>query len=104
MRHITEQTHLLLGGEVVHDVEELADLLRCLALDHVGDGLAANIKEGLDVEVVGGQDNLKQHFLIDTNELLVPLADVGCPLASLVLILICICRGQGLATMVLAVL
>ncbi len=43
---------LLLGSEVVCDVECLADLVRRLALDHVGDGLAANIKEGLDVEVV----------------------------------------------------
>jgi hypothetical protein len=34
------------------DVEGLADLLWGLALDHVGHGLAANVKEGLDIEVV----------------------------------------------------
>ena len=45
---------LLLGSEVILNVEGLADLLRRLALDHVRDGLAADIKEGLDVEVVGG--------------------------------------------------
>lgn len=45
---------LLLGGEVVLDVERLADLLGRLALDHVGDGFAADVEEGLDVEVVGG--------------------------------------------------
>jgi hypothetical protein len=45
---------LLLRGEVVLDVERLADLVGGLALDHVGDGLAADVKEGLDVEVVGG--------------------------------------------------
>lgn len=44
---------LLFGGEVVLDVESLPDFLRRLALDHVGDGLASNIQEGLDVEVVG---------------------------------------------------
>lgn len=44
---------LLLGGEVVLDVESLADLVGGLALDHVGDGLAADVEEGLDVEVVG---------------------------------------------------
>ena len=44
----------LLGSEVVLDVEGLANLLRRLALDHVGDGLAADIEELLDVEVVGG--------------------------------------------------
>jgi hypothetical protein len=43
---------LLLRGEVIGDVECLSDLLRGLALDHVGDGLAANIQKGLDVEVV----------------------------------------------------
>jgi len=45
---------LLLRGEVIGDVERLSDLLGGLALDHVGDGLAANIQKGLDVEVVGG--------------------------------------------------
>jgi hypothetical protein len=45
---------LLLGGEVVLDVESLTDLIGRLALDHVGDGLAADVKEGLDVEVVSG--------------------------------------------------
>ena len=44
---------LLLRCEVVGDVEGLSDLLGGLALDHVGNGLAANIKKGLDVEVVG---------------------------------------------------
>lgn len=36
--------HLLLlgGGEVVLDVEGLADLLRSLALDHVSDSLAGH--------------------------------------------------------------
>jgi len=45
---------LLLGGEIVGDVECLADLLRRFALDHVGDGLAANIQECLDIKVVRG--------------------------------------------------
>jgi hypothetical protein len=45
---------LLLGREIVLDVECLADLVGGLALDHVGYGLAANVQERLDVEVVGG--------------------------------------------------
>ena len=45
---------LLLGGEIVLDVEGLADLVGGLALDHVGNRLAADVEEGLDVEVVGG--------------------------------------------------
>ena len=58
----------------------------------------------LDVEVVGSKDNLKQHLLVDVDELLVPLADVSRPLAGLVLALIGIRRREGLAAMVLAVL
>jgi hypothetical protein len=36
-------SYLLLWGEVIHDVEEFPDLLGCLTLDHVGDGLAAYV-------------------------------------------------------------
>jgi hypothetical protein len=43
---------LFLGGEVIGDVESLSDLLGGLALDHVGNGLAADVKERLDVKVV----------------------------------------------------
>ena len=91
---------LLLGSEVVLDVEGLANLLGRLALDHVGDGLAANVQQGFNIEVVRGlkdiissylffpqplsfnpretyQDNLKEHLLIDLHELLIPLVDVG---------------------------
>lgn len=57
---------LLLGGEVVGDVECLADLLWGFALDHVGDGLASNVKEGLDVKVVGG---LREIVLVLQKEL-----------------------------------
>lgn len=51
---LTTDLIFLLGSKVVLNVEGLADLFRGLALDHVCDGLAANIEEGLDVEVVGG--------------------------------------------------
>lgn len=44
---------LLLWCEIVLNVEGLADLLWRLALDHVCDGLAADVEKGLDVEVVG---------------------------------------------------
>jgi hypothetical protein len=43
---------LLLGSEVIGDIEGLSNLLWRLALDYVGDGLATNIKEGLDIEIV----------------------------------------------------
>ena len=68
---------LLLGSEVVLDVERLADLLRRLALDHVGDSLAADVEQSLDIHVVGGEDDLEEHLLVDLHELLVPLFNVG---------------------------
>ena len=40
---------LLLGGEVVGDVECLSDLLRRLSLNHVCDSLASYIQQRLDV-------------------------------------------------------
>jgi hypothetical protein len=46
---LTTDLLFLLGGEVVGDIESLAD-----PLDHVGNRLATNVKEGLDVEVIGG--------------------------------------------------
>lgn len=49
---LTTDLILLLGGEIVLDVERLSDLVGGLALDHVGDGLAADVEEGLDVKVV----------------------------------------------------
>lgn len=107
---------LLLRSEVVLDVERLPDLLGGLALDHVGNSLAANIKESLDVEIVGGlrdgvsrssefmlrpspeygslkvascwtyQDDLKEHLLVDLHELLIPLFNIG-GLASVVVVI-----------------
>jgi hypothetical protein len=50
---LTSDLLLFFGGEVVGDIECLSDLLGRLALDHVGDCLATNIKKGLDVKVVG---------------------------------------------------
>ena len=48
---------LLLWGEVVRDIECLADLLGGLALDHVCHGLAANIQERLNVKEIGSLDS-----------------------------------------------
>lgn len=51
---LTADLLLLLGSEVVGNVERLSDLLGGLALDHVGNGLAAHVEKGLDVKIVGG--------------------------------------------------
>lgn len=50
---LTTNLVLFLGSEVVLDVESLANLLGRLALDHVGDGLAADVQQRLDIEIVG---------------------------------------------------
>ena len=49
---LTANLVLLLRGEVILNVERLADLIRRLALDHVGDGLAADIQQGPNIQVV----------------------------------------------------
>lgn len=90
---------LLFGSEVILDVEGLADLVGRLALDHVGDRLAAYVKESLDVEVVGGKDNLEQHLLVDLHELLVPLINVGRLLARVGIVVL---GGGGVLAVVLA--
>ena len=56
---------LFLWREVVLDVESLANFCRRLPFDHVRDGLAAQIEQFLDVQVVRRQDELKQRRLID---------------------------------------
>jgi hypothetical protein len=42
----------LLRSEVVGNVECLSDLLWRLALDHIGDGLAADVKKWLDIKII----------------------------------------------------
>jgi hypothetical protein len=44
---------LFLRGKVVLDVERLTNLFGGLALKHVGDSLASDIEQRLDVKVVG---------------------------------------------------
>lgn len=73
-------------GEVVGDVERLADLIGRLALDHVRDRLAADVEECLDVEIVRRQDDLEEHLLVHLHELLIPLVDLGRLLASIVVV------------------
>ena len=53
----SRDAHLLLRREVVDNVEELADLLRGLALDHVRDCLASNI--AIIDKLVKKRDNKK---------------------------------------------
>lgn len=62
------------------------------------------LQKGLDVEVICGEDDLEKHFLVDSDELLVPFTDVGRALACFVLILVRLCAGERLPAVVLAVL
>lgn len=74
---LTANLLLFLRSEVVLDVERLPDLLGAFALNHVGDGFAPYVKQCLDIHVVGCEDYLEQHLLIDLHELLVPIVNVG---------------------------
>ena len=68
------------------DIEKLADFFRLLTLDHIRaillviayvHSLAADIEEALNVQVIGSQDNLKEHFLVHLDELGIPFRNVS---------------------------
>ena len=105
---LTANLILFLGREVILDVEGFADLFWGLALDHVGNGLAADVEESLNVEIICSlcrdirknidsdkatqstyQDDLEQHFLVHLHEFLVPLFDVGSLLTRIGIIIVC---------------
>jgi hypothetical protein len=67
-----------LRSEVILDAEGVSDFLRRLALNHVGNGLASDIKKRLNVEEVGSNDELKENRLLDAAELLVPIGNIVC--------------------------
>ena len=64
--------------------------------------MKSDAQQGLDIEVVGGQDDLEQHLLINSDEFLVPFTDIGRSLSVFVCVGL-ICRRQGLAAMMFAV-
>lgn len=66
--------------------------------------IKSDLQERLDVKVVRGEDDFEEHLLVDRNELLVPLADVRCPLAVLILTLLRLRCRERLAAVVFAVL
>ena len=50
---LTSNLIFLLWSEVILNVEGLSDFFWRFALDHVGNSLASNVKESLDIEIVG---------------------------------------------------
>ena len=63
---------LLFGGEVVLNVKELTYLLDGLVLDQAGDLGAGELKERLNVKVVGGHDQFEKNFLLQVDVIGVP--------------------------------
>lgn len=61
-------------------------------------------QEWLDIQVIRREDDLEEHFLVNSNEFLIPLADVSCSLARVVRVLLSVWRRQRLSAVVLAVL
>lgn len=59
--------HLLFlsSCEVILDVECFANFLGNFALDHVGYGLAGDVKETLDVQVIGWENQLEKCTLVN---------------------------------------
>ena len=50
---------------------------------------SSDLQKGLDVEVVSREDDFKEHLLVDSDEFLVPLADICRSLARVILLLRC---------------
>ena len=63
----------LCGGEIIDNVEMLSDFFRSLPFDHAGDCGTGEVKKWFDIHVVGGQDELKKDFLINSSECCIPL-------------------------------
>merc|ERR1719295_401402 len=63
---------LLAWSEIVLDIESLANFLRCLSLDHVGNSLTGHIQLTLDVHVVCSNDQFKKCSLISFEKLSIP--------------------------------
>jgi len=87
----------------VYHIELLPNLFTGLALDHVGDHLAPYINQRLDVEIIGGYDDLEEHLLVNRDEPLVPFANIRRSLSAVVRAAL-ISSLQRLAAVVFAVL
>jgi len=61
-------------------------------------------QQRLDIQIVSGKNDFEKHLLIDSDELLVPFANVRCAFARLILASFRFGRGERLTTVVLAVL
>ena len=48
------------------------------------------VQQRLAIQVVGRENNLEEHLLVHSDELLVPFADIRCPLAGIIVV-----RGVG---------
>jgi len=89
----------LFRGEVVLNVEGLADLFGGLALDHVSNSLAGEVQQWLDVQEVSSQNELEQSSLVNLAEFAVPRDDV----VGSLLILLLLGLGSGVLVVVFAV-
>jgi hypothetical protein len=75
------QKCFFLRGEIVLNIEELADLGDAPVLYQTGHLGAGELQKGLNVEVVGRKDHLEEDFLVKIDELSIP---GGCHIAKVV--------------------
>lgn len=66
--------------------------------------MICGVQKRLDVKVIGSKDDLEEHLLIYSDELLVPFADISSTLAGVVAVRVGIGCGERIAAVVLAVL
>lgn len=55
----------LLRRPIICDVESLSNFFWRFTRNHAGDGFATDVQQRTNVQVVGGQDQLKQRSLVD---------------------------------------
>lgn len=66
-------------SEIILDVEGFSNFLRAFALDHIGNLVACEVQEWLDVEIVCSEDELKESSLINIGEFFIPLFEIITP-------------------------
>lgn len=91
-------------GKVVLNPKQIADLLRCLSLDHVGNRLTAQVQQRLDVHVVGCEDNVKYLFFIIPDKSAIPGLDVIGVAGTAVIFFLVIGLGKWLILVMFTVL
>lgn len=62
--------------QTILNVEGLADFFRGLSFDHVSYGLASEVQERLNIQIVGGENEFEEGGLVYVAKIFVPRDDI----------------------------